>query len=786
MPELKGFIAYSSDNSTIGDTIELAIKRFDENYGQGVFKSWKQNDAIGQFVISPIVHNIDRARCLVADITVANPNVIYEIGYAIGSRTKVFPIQNKAVTADSEKISKAIAFDTILTERIANSDELYEFLNSDHDFTPMPITRSPDRDVPLYLLYPPVLTDSWGQIISHIKPIGRFKEFDPNEQSRLPVFEAIENVASSFGVVIPFLTPDMTDAETHNLRASLIAGLARGMGRVTLLVQSGEGELPADFRDYVKQFRSSEQLVPIIDGFASRVFGQTQRDSSVVDVDTSDLSTLNIGSTIAEYEFNHLADYYVLTDPFHRAMRGEVRIVVGRKGTGKSALFFQVRNKLREERNTVVLDLMPEGYQLLKLRNQVLNMLDEGTKEHTLVAFWEYILLVEVCYKLLEMDHRIYARDSRLVEPFEALHEVYGSEDFERRADFSERLRNLINRISEQFSSKYGGEENINLDNDQITEIIFGKDIRELRRSVLQYLTFKDGLWILFDNLDKGWSTRGISREDLVIVRTLLDASRKLERQIGKGGFECHTLIFIRNDVLELLLDETPDHGKETRVNLDWSEPDLLLEVLRRRFVNNGIDETKSIDQIWTAYCVPTILGRDSLKFFVDRSLMRPRFLLSFFNHARGFAVNRGHIQIQEDDIISGLSSFSDDLLIDISLELRDVFPAGENLPYVFIGVKPEIQRSDILKLMERYGVSDVQIDQAIEILLWHSVLGIKKSDGTATYVHNESYDMRRLRMLMRDTNVIEPAFVIHPAFWPSLNIDSDIDQLGFQFGARD
>jgi len=54
-------------------------------------------------------------------------------------------------------------------------------------------------------------------------------------------------------------------------------------------------------------------------------------------------------------------------------------MVIGRKGSGKSALFFQVRDKLRENRQNVVLDLKPDGYQLLKFKDSVLRLLEAGT-----------------------------------------------------------------------------------------------------------------------------------------------------------------------------------------------------------------------------------------------------------------------------------------------------------------------------------------------------------------------------------------------------------------------
>jgi ABC-type phosphonate transport system ATPase subunit len=43
-----------------------------------------------------------------------------------------------------------------------------------------------------------------------------------------------------------------------------------------------------------------------------------------------------------------------------------VNIVVGRKGAGKTALFIQIRDKIRSDKRNVVVDLKPEGYQLLK------------------------------------------------------------------------------------------------------------------------------------------------------------------------------------------------------------------------------------------------------------------------------------------------------------------------------------------------------------------------------------------------------------------------------------
>src|SRR5208283_5763866 len=114
------------------------------------------------------------------------------------------------------------------------------------------------------------------------------------------------------------------------------------------------------------------------------------------------LASINLGASNAENEMRDLGDYYLETDEYQRALRGEAQIIAGRKGSGKTALFVQLRDKLRRNKQTVVLDLKPEGFQLLKFKDVIMERLQQGMKEHTITAFWEYLLLLETCHKLLE------------------------------------------------------------------------------------------------------------------------------------------------------------------------------------------------------------------------------------------------------------------------------------------------------------------------------------------------------------------------------------------------
>lgn len=94
------------------------------------------------------------------------------------------------------------------------------------------------------------------------------------------------------------------------------------------------------------------------------------------------LQTLAMGDPTAENEMTTLGNYYLPTDQYGRTLQGAVNLVVGRKGSGKTALFIQARDKVRADKRNIVVDLKPEGYQLIKLKEDILTHLSEGSRQH--------------------------------------------------------------------------------------------------------------------------------------------------------------------------------------------------------------------------------------------------------------------------------------------------------------------------------------------------------------------------------------------------------------------
>jgi molybdopterin-guanine dinucleotide biosynthesis protein len=584
--------------------------------------------------------------------------------------------------------------------------------------------------------------------------------------------EAINHVASSLGVVVPLLSADKVDAAVHNIRAAFIAGLSHGMNKLTLILQDRDGPVPLDVRDFVKTFAYPEDIDKHIHDFSLDVYEKIQEvdELRLVVPERKFLAQLMMGDPIAENEFSTLGHYYLPTNEFARAMRGEINLVVGRKGTGKTALFSQVRNKKRQNSGNVVVDLKPEGYQLVKLKEDVLDYLTAGAKAHLITAFWEYLLFLEICHKVLQKDAKNHLRNPDLYDDYVALQQVYKFSENVAEADFSERLLVLSQNLSQEFAAGHDKETQVRLTADRVTALIHSQEIRTLQAVLSRYLRHRDDVWILFDNLDKGWSTQGLARGDIIILRCLIDAAKKVERQMRRDDSEFHVIVFIRNDIYQLLMEESPDFGKESRASLDWYDEDLLREMLRRRLVQNDIPRDTPFSQIWARVCVSHYKGEETSQYLIDRCLMRPRNLLKLFSSCLGFAVNLQHDRIEADDIEKGVRAYSNDLIIDADLELTDVEPLAKKLIYSFLGEDSEFSEEDLLVLFDINKIPSEKSQKVIEFLLYYGFLGIRYLEQEPQYIYQVGYDMQILKTrISKNKGAI--SYMLNPAFWPGLNI---------------
>ena len=410
------FVAYSSRDAAITQLVGDAVYVANGNSDRVRYETWVYNDIPGNPLISPILDRIEESAFIIADITTLNLNVVYEIAFAIGRRKRAYLIRHQGTAGDKAVAREAGIFDTLGYHEYSDQDDLVRRLTSNIDPEPLTFSVELDHRAPVYLIEPPAKGIAVTAMIARLKKARyRYRSFIPGEDVRLSAVDAIRQVASSSGVLVTLEAPTKPHALVHNIRSMFVAGFADGMGKPLLVLCPAGTDAPLDVRDDVKHYRSEGDITDHIADFVLEVTDHLQQDAPPPIETGSLLQSLRIGDPTAENEMATLSEYYLQTDEYQRALHGSVNLAVGRKGSGKTALFIQLRDKIRRDKRNVVVDLRPEGYQLIKLKEDILEYLSEGSRQHLIITFWEYLILLEVAYKLLEKDQYTHKHNHEIV-----------------------------------------------------------------------------------------------------------------------------------------------------------------------------------------------------------------------------------------------------------------------------------------------------------------------------------------------------------------------------------
>lgn len=754
-----GVFLYPSQPEIIANTIEETVEKLQQGYGEKKWLSWKNFDVAGQIIFCEISKAIRFANIVVADVTTLNFNLLFEIGYAIGLNKPILPIRDSNYIQDKRAFDELGLLDTFGYHDFQNSKELLEGVM---DRKPVPFTGQippVNKETPIYLLKSHVQTDGMIRLLSSLKKSAlRFRTFDPAETPRLSLQEAFKQVHCSLGVVVHLLAPNRAGSTVHNARCAFVAGMAMAAGKNVLMLQETAVEQPIDYRDVVRSYQHSKRVPELVIPFIREVVETLQESRFVPTVfPLRLLEKLDIGDLAAENEIKALRDYFVPTGQYNEAKRGHARLVVGRKGAGKTAIFYGVRSTYNRSQEHVVLDLKPEGHQFIKLREFVLNTLSPGHQQQVLTAFWNYLLLMEIAHKIIEAEEFRSHQNPHLRTAFERLELAYGTPKDIEQGDFSERLLELVDAIVRKKQDI--GEI---ISNAEITRLIYAHDIRKLSEALSEYLNTarKRDVWLLFDNLDKGWPVHAVEEQDILVLKSLLEATRKLQRQFETRQVEFHCVVFIRNDIYQHLLLDPADRGKDTAVILDWNDPEVFKEIIRRRMIHSTEIE-EEFDRLWQLFFDSHIRGEESFSWILRHTLMRPREVIRFVRDCLDVAVNRGHEKVTEEDVLWAEALFSEDALVDLTLELKDVSPKFADVPYGFIGTGTVMSADELSIRLLDVNVDEPEHEKVIELLLWFGFLGLITSPDQERYAFAYQYNLKMMK-----AGVNAPyTYCVHPAF---------------------
>ena len=278
--QVKVFYAYPNYPPGIGETIASALSKLNEisdiKRNSVRFTKWTDNPVAGSRLIRTVLSQIDRSQIFSCDLTYPNLNVSFELGYAIARFKRIFTTLNPSI-ADADKNYRRIYFSSLNMgyAEYDNHENLADRFLSEKPWQSLDQTlldgryrqRVPRPENPTVMyLKPPANTDS---VLATTEELKRsiFADSiiidDPNEYSSQMLDWYAEKLLIADAIVVHLLSTDHVDHKDHNLKASIVAGLAQGFGRPMVMLAHAPYESPVDYDQWLKVHDTADSCATV-------------------------------------------------------------------------------------------------------------------------------------------------------------------------------------------------------------------------------------------------------------------------------------------------------------------------------------------------------------------------------------------------------------------------------------------------------------------------------------------------------------------------------------------
>src|SRR6266496_1340748 len=749
MTDQKAFFGYPSYPSTTRETVSEGARKVAATGIIGV-ETWEELRVAGQLIIDRVLQAIDECTVACFDVTTLNHNVLFELGYAIGSEKLVWPLFDRSDAEATYRWQRLRLLTTVGYTPYTNSDDIRAaFLSGSPQLQDETIFHAliepnlqPQHEAAIFYLPSNHQTDASRELTRRIhKEAVRGQssiEADPTEASVYPLSWYAQQIYASTATIAHFSAPRRFDAEIHNARSALICGLARGMGKPLLILAEEDYLAPIDYRDLVYVYGTARQAVEYADRWLSRHLvsqtpapqRQTLRAASITL--STELKSIRFGQPVAENEAVELSNYFVDTPAFDEVLERKTTVFIGRKGSGKTANFLRAAEILSDDARNLVCVIKPYGYELEAIVS-VLKRLEVGdAKNFAIEALWQYLLYTEIARVAAAAIRNKPAGPVPASPEWQLLSYV---DDLAHgiNQDFSVRLERAVKSVTD-VSIGEGVEEN----RAHIAAALHAGVIQELRSLLGMALSDRARVCVLIDNLDKAWERTSDLDQLAHILLGLLTAVGRVDLSFGKRDswrrpVDVTLAVFLRSDIFDKILEVAREPDKIPISRIAWEDRNLLLRVIEERYRSTHPTE-KSTDELWDRFFTPTIRTLPTRDYLLFRILPRPRDLVQICSFALNAAVNARHEVIDEMDIIAAEKFYSqfafEALLVENGLSIDQL----EAILFEFAGSSAVVDHNLVEEFVMRAGIGQERVSYVITRLRELSFLGVQVREGVFSY----------------------------------------------------
>jgi len=486
------------------------------------------------------------------------------------------------------------------------------------------------------------------------------------------------------------------------------------------------------------------------------------------------IQKLYFGKDDAETDFTGiglLRESFLKTDIYDRIKARVKTVVIGGKGSGKSALCLMLNRQLCNEVTSSI--VTPDAISADEIRRfEMVGVNEQQSKK----LVWQYVFLIQICKFLLSIARRTWASESDWPPEIKKVRQFLIDNHEVDDLNFQEKFWKVIHRISATLTlNAFGNSLEIGVKDAPTglqlsTQLDFLENWLTSQLSQLQH----HRLYILVDKVDEIWS--GDPSSSYMAVGLLMAA-----KDINVKFENVSCIVFLRSDIYEQLQFFDKDKLRGDEEAILWTKETLPELVLARARISTG-NQTMTAAELWSKYFPARIQQMPTVEFILSHTLMRPRDIIQLCNLCTDLARRENSSSVMEKHILQALDVYSSWKLNDLIGEYRVSYPFLNDLLVLFTNISFVLPRR---RLEEMYGrVQDILkgrypgyttilgTDTILNILYGVGFLGVQRNQTTL-------YSYKVPGTVEASDNV----FVIHPAFRNALKSTSSLDIPPYQPG---
>lgn len=433
-----------------------------------------------------------------------------------------------------------------------------------------------------------------------------------------------------------------------------------------------------------------------------------------------------------------LMRYFVKTPLLDRVMRGGRWMVIGRKGTGKTAIYEYLRQATSTEldgHKTIALSFKDYPWPIQRLYRESME-----SEISSYQRSWRYIIVVKCLAALIEAVEANGKLPSELNNAKTLLQKLFGRPD----PDLLEIVKSKLFRLkSLNLPGAEIDEASLTLGGVEFDDVAQHEELqRQLRANAFQLLDYFNDIYrrnaaktkqiVIIDQLDENWLHGEIEEYSKILVNLILCA-QNINHSTAYGG-NLKIVVFLRADIYETLrFNDKNKVYQDGAVEIKW-DYDSLDAMITERIEKYAppaaaLDFSEKSASIFEKKTVRH--GATPLKHMLRRSFYRPRDLIVYLNKVREIHKPVPSQLYTSKDLYAAEKSVSSSMYDELIDEWAAQYPDFESYLLALQNIGYEIFTR--AQFVEKYrainaSASEGELNEILRFLFSNSIIGQKVS----------------------------------------------------------